>query len=38
LDTAAAKPLSCGGIESEISKNDGDAFKECKVSSTLPGG
>jgi len=38
LNTAAAKPLSCGGIESEISRNDGDAFNECKVSSTLPGG
>ena len=38
LDPIAAEPLSCGGVEKDISKNDGDAFDKCKASSVKEGG
>jgi hypothetical protein len=33
LDPSASRALSCGGLESDISKNDGLSYKTCKASS-----
>jgi len=38
LDPIASDPLSCGGVERDISKNDGEAFDKCKASSVKEGG
>lgn len=35
IDPDAAKLLSCGGLELQISKNDSPSFKECKSSSNI---
>lgn len=33
LDPTASRALSCGGLESDISRNDGLVYKGCKASS-----
>ncbi len=38
LNPTVASPLSCGGVEQEISKTDGEGFESCKASSVLDGG
>ena len=35
IDPDAAKLLSCGGLELQISKNDSPSYKECKSSSNI---
>ena len=33
LNPTVANPLSCGGVEMEVSKTDGEGFESCKASS-----
>jgi hypothetical protein len=35
LDPDGSKLLSCGGLELEVSKSSGPAYKECKASSAI---
>jgi hypothetical protein len=38
LNPTSPSPLSCGGVEQEVSKTDGLAYESCKASSVLDGG